>query len=336
MARKVPELAVKDLSVSIAGRLVLDQVEMEVSPGEVVGIVGESGSGKTLTALAIMGLLPRGVMVTGGRILFGTQEFSYGAEESARAGTGWRNAGGAGMGMIFQNPRAALNPLGRVGEQLSLVYRLRRGYSREQAWNAALTLLESLRIGRPEDVMGQYPHELSGGMCQRVLIGMVMAASPQLLIADEPTTGLDVTTQAEILGLLRNLQQETGMSILFISHDLGVIANICDSIIVMYGGQIMEKGTLVAVFGRPSHPYTQHLFESVNAENWGTVDVAAPRASRYAGNASAGGCHFRDGCRYAIARCAEERPAMRMVSGAQGVACHVCAPDSRIPMIEKQ
>jgi oligopeptide/dipeptide ABC transporter ATP-binding protein len=236
----------------------VDDVSFVVPRGKTVGIVGESGCGKSVTALSIMRLLPR----PAGRILAGSMLFEGTDLAQAPAGHMLKVRGGR-IGMIFQEPMTALNPVHRIGRQLTEVYLLHRPISRAEAWNEAIAILRKVGIPSPEIRMHEYPHQLSGGMRQRVVIAMALACRPGLVIADEPTTALDVTIQAQILELMKALQAEMGMSIILITHDLGVIAEMCDEVVVMYAGRIAEKGPVNTIFEDPRHPYTQGLLRSI-------------------------------------------------------------------------
>ncbi|HWM74041.1 MAG TPA: ABC transporter ATP-binding protein [Nocardioides sp.] len=242
-----------------AGVPLVRDLSLEVMPGEVVGIVGESGSGKTMTALSLLGLLPDGVRVTAGEATLDGDTFLSGASFHDRPSAT----------MIFQNPTAALNPTMRIGAQLVRLLRFleRRedaGADRRGRRTKALELLRSVGINDPETVLGRYPHQLSGGMNQRVMIAMAIAARPTLLIADEPTTGLDVTVQAQILDLIRKTVAEHGLSVVFVSHDMGVIAQMCQRVAVMYGGEVREFADVDDVFHRPSDSYTRELLSAAS------------------------------------------------------------------------
>jgi len=247
----MPGLEIEGLCVTIGDRDVVRSVDLRVQPGTCVGLVGESGSGKSLTALASLGLLPRVARVKAGRILLGDDEtVTPDRDRTARVR-------GSGIAMIFQSPRAALNPVLRVGHQVERV--LRRRGEHDDLRRRCVGLLAAVGIHEPGQVARAYPHELSGGMCQRVVIAMGIASEPQILIADEPTTALDVTVQADILDLLDDLRSRTGMGMLLISHDLSVVAERCESISVMRQGAIVEAGTSRTVINSPGHPFTAEL-----------------------------------------------------------------------------
>jgi peptide/nickel transport system ATP-binding protein len=248
-------LTIEGLSVRIGDREVLKGVDLAVEPGTCVGLVGESGSGKSMTSLATLGLLPRSAQVSAGRITLAGQEIVAPGVDRTSA------VRGSGIAMIFQSPRAALNPLLRAGHQVERV--LRRRGQRDDTGRRAVELLGSIGMLEPEKVARRYPHELSGGMCQRVVIAMGIASEPQVLIADEPTTALDVTVQADILDLLDELRDRTGMGMLLISHDLSVVAERCSSISVMRGGEVVEAGDTSEVLSAPQHPFTTTLVQDL-------------------------------------------------------------------------
>ena len=254
-ARTAPVLELDGLSVGVTrtGGSLLRDVSLTVHPGEIVGLVGESGSGKSMTSLAVMGVLPDGIAMTGGRVLVDGAD----ATGTARRSVAHRFA------MIFQNPKDSLNPLMRVGAQIARMVRLHQadgpGADQRAARAEAERLLGRVHIADPARVARSYPHQLSGGMCQRVMIAMALACRPTLLIADEPTTALDVTVQAQILTLLTELADETGCGVLLITHDLGVVAEVCDRVAVLYRGDLVETTGVVELFASPQHEYTRYL-----------------------------------------------------------------------------
>lgn len=246
-------LAVENLRVELPGRAtILDDVTFDIAPGEIVGLVGESGSGKSMTSLAVMGILPRGLQQTGGRIIVD------GADVTAVP----RRSVAHRFAMIFQNPRDSLNPLMRIGDQVARMVALHQGTERKAARSAAVDLLEQVRIVDPAQAARKYPHQLSGGMCQRVMIAMALACRPQLLLADEPTTALDVTVQAQILDLVVALTEEIECGVLLVTHDLGVVAETCDRLNVLNQGHLVESGETHEVLGNPQHEYTRYLLDS--------------------------------------------------------------------------
>lgn len=254
-----PLLRVENLSICIptgsGGAFLVRGVSLTVNPGEIVGIVGESGSGKSMTCRAIAGLLPAGLKPVGSVCLDGRELTSLSREE-------WCSVRGSQIGMIFQNPSSHLDPLQQIGRQIATPLRRHEGLSSKQSWSRAVALLRDVGIRDPEQASRAYPHQYSGGMKQRAMIAAAIGPAPRLLIADEPTTALDVTVQARILDLLRNLNRQHGLGIIFVSHDLGVIAEICHRVIVMRHGEIVEQGPTQDVIDRPSHPYTKLLINS--------------------------------------------------------------------------
>lgn len=257
-----PLLVIDDLSVRFKtdeGEVeALDKVGFEVHSGQTVGLVGESGCGKSVTAYSIMRLLPKPMgSITSGRIVFeGNNLLELSPDDM-------REIRGNEIGMIFQEPMNALNPVQKIGLQVSEVLHLHGAINNQQAWLKSIKMLESVGIPSPENRMHEYPHQLSGGMRQRVVIAMALACRPKLIIADEPTTALDVTVQAQILDLLQKLKQDAGCSILLITHDLGVIAETCDQVCVMYAGRIVEKAATGKIFASPQHAYTRDLLASI-------------------------------------------------------------------------
>ena len=309
-----PLLAVEDLFVAIdpedAGERptrAVDGVSFEIGRGEIVGLVGESGCGKTLTSLALLGLLPRPRgHITGGRIWLGDQELTGLDEEARRKVRGGRTA------MIFQDPMTSLNPYLRIGEQLIEGAIWHRGLSRRAALVEAEAMLA--RVGMPDAHvrLRSFPHVLSGGMRQRAMIAMALLAEPELLIADEPTTALDVTVQSQILALLANLRAERAMSILLITHDLAVVAGLCDRVLVMYAGRIVESGPVRAVFERPLHPYTRALLRStprIDARGRGPLASLDGLPPRLDGPPLPGG-RFEPRCVLAREACRDGEPAL--------------------------
>jgi len=289
-------LEVSGLTVGVehSPHTLLREVGITVQPGEIMGLVGESGSGKTMTSLAIMGLLPIGIERRGGEVRLDGRDLA-----DPNHGGVKRNAND--MTMIFQHPRSALNPTMRVGRQIGRALELNQNVGRAEARSRANEMLSHVGIPGAERVAKAYPHQLSGGMCQRVMIAMALACRPRVLIADEPTTALDVTIQAQIFDLINDLVEETGCGVLFITHDLGAIAEMCDRVTVLYGGQVMETGDLRQVFTDPQHPYTQFLFDAVERE----VD---PRIEEEDVNFGLQGCRFGHRCPYAFDACAQFPP----------------------------
>ncbi len=316
-------LSVVDLSTAFDTEdgevIVVDRVSFEIDAGETLGLVGESGCGKSVTALSIMGLLPK----PAGRIVGGTVGFR-GESLSDVPMARLRRIRGNRIAMVFQEPMTALNPVQRVGRQLAEAYALHApSASATAVQRRALELLEQVGIPAPERRMAEYPHQLSGGMRQRVMIAMALASRPEVLIADEPTTALDVTIQAQILELLRDLQRETGMAILFITHDLGVIAELCSRVVVMYAGRIAEQATAAALFANPRHPYTQGLLSSIpRLEDEPKTSLSTiPGTVPGIGDLPAG-CRFANRCPHVQDVCRQLAPALEEAATGHGVACH--------------
>ncbi|MFF2091872.1 ABC transporter ATP-binding protein [Paenibacillus sp. NPDC058174] len=294
-----------------------DRVNLTLNKGETVCLVGESGSGKSVTSLAVMRLIEYG----GGAILEGDVGFN-GNDLTSRSQEEMIRIRGNKIAMIFQDPMSALNPVYSVGDQIAESVMLHQKKSKKEAWKTAIHLLRLVGIPAPEMRVKQYPHELSGGMCQRVVIAIALACDPDLLIADEPTTALDVTVQAQILDLLRKLQKELGMSILLITHDMGVAAEMGDRIAVMYAGVIVEEGAVADIFANPSHPYTIGLLQSVpglegaRGQELYTIRGNIPRL-----NQLPTGCRFHPRCPYVRESCRSMEPPVFKVSSDHQAAC---------------
>ena len=299
------------------GRAIVDRLSISISEGESLALVGESGSGKSITALAVMGLLPEpAVTVGGGRVEF------RGADLLAMPRRERRRITGRDIAMIFQEPMSSLNPVMRVGDQIVEMIRAHERVGRRAAMGRAAELLAAVRMPEPAARLRAWPHQLSGGQRQRVMIAIALACRPKLLIADEPTTALDVTVQAQILSLLRELQHEMGMAMLFITHDLGVVANIADRVSVMYCGQIVESGPVHDIFGTPSHPYTRGLLGCApNAARSGEVLVTIPGQLPAPGEALAP-CRFAPRCPLADVRCRSIPPPAAPIAAGHDAHCH--------------
>jgi oligopeptide/dipeptide ABC transporter ATP-binding protein len=313
-----PVLDVRGLSIRFRGQPVdlIDDVSFAIQPGRTLCIVGESGCGKSVTSLAVMGLLPpRSATVTAGSVLFRGRDLLTLPRPEIEDLRGNR------MAMIFQEPMTSLNPAFTVGEQVAEAVRRHRACTPQEARERALEMFHKVRMPAAEKRLDDYPHQLSGGMRQRVMIAMALANDPALLIADEPTTALDVTIQAQILDLMRELQQDTGAALLMITHDLGVVAEIADDVAVMYAGRIVEQGPVDRIFNEPQHPYTLGLMGSMPALAGrqgrlmtipGSVPLPADMPS---------GCRFASRCPFAVDSCRTQRPPL--VADAQGHA-HAC------------
>jgi peptide/nickel transport system ATP-binding protein len=319
-----PLLEIRDLVTEFrTGRgtvRAVDGVSFSLAPRQTLGLVGESGCGKSVTALSLMRLISPPGQIAAGTIRYAGQNLLGLPPAEMRAIRGNRIA------MIFQEPMTSLNPVFTVGDQVGEAVRLHQRKSRSQARASAIEMFRLVGIPSPEDRIDAYPHQLSGGMRQRVMIAMALACKPDLLIADEPTTALDVTIQAQILDLLRSLQRELGMSILLITHDLGVVAETCDEVIVMYAGRIVERARTEVLFAAPRHHYTAGLLRSVPSYGEGTAIGERGRLREITGMVPAlsdlpKGCKFVDRCPAAQARCHAEEPAL-VPLGASWVRCH--------------
>jgi oligopeptide/dipeptide ABC transporter ATP-binding protein len=296
----------------------VDGLSFTVAPGETLAVLGESGSGKSVTAQAVMGLLPHPAgRVTGGRIGYD------GADLLTRPAADVRRLRGPEMAMVFQDPLSSLNPVFRVGAQIGEMFRRHRGASRRAARAAAVDLMK--RVGIPDAAkrVDDYPHQFSGGMRQRVMIAMAIALNPRLLIADEPTTALDVTVQAQVMALLASLQQEYGMAMVLITHDLGVVADVADRMLLVYAGRAAETGRIREVYEHPAHPYAAGLMASLpsvsaDQDRLTPIPGAPPNLA-----ALPSGCPFHPRCPYAVDRCRDEQPPLREMPGAgRAAACH--------------
>ncbi len=308
-------LTVENLTVTIGNVPVIDGVGFTVGRREVLALVGESGCGKSLTALALMRLLPPAATLAAGAIRLEHDDLAALPESTMQRMRGER------LSIIFQEPTASLDPLATVGSQIAEAYRVHRGGSRAKAWQAARDMLEDVGIPDPERRLDQYPFELSGGMCQRIMIAIALICGPALLIADEPTTALDVTIQAQILDLMRRLVAERGASVLIITHDMGVVADIADRVAVMYAGRVVEIAPVEALFARPGHPYTALLLASVPRLDvapkveLATIEGRVPTPDEFGE-----GCRFASRCPLAIPKCATTPPLVDLDPG-HAAAC---------------
>jgi len=296
----------------------VDDVSFTVKPGETLGIVGESGCGKSVTALSIMRLLPQPMgQICNGQILFEGRDLTGVPLREMEKLRGNR------IGMVFQEPMTALNPVHTIGKQMAEVLLLHKDISTDQALRQSIGILDQVGIPSPEIRMGEYPHQLSGGMRQRVVIAIALACKPALLIADEPTTALDVTIQAQILELIKELQTEMGMSVILITHDLAVIAETCESVVVMYAGKVVESGTIFDIFDHPTHPYTRGLLESIPRLNHerkvklATIEGMVPGLQDLPD-----GCRFENRCPYKSELCDTVTPPVETISGEHQVSCY--------------
>ncbi|MGN8227733.1 ABC transporter ATP-binding protein [Paenibacillus polymyxa] len=294
----------------------VDGVDLSVGKGETLGIVGESGCGKSITSLSIMQLLPKGLgKVAAGEVRFNGENMLDFSERKMRS------IRGNEMAMIFQEPMTSLNPVFKIGKQIAESARYHHGVSKHKAKDMAVEMLTKVRIPRPEKVAASYPHELSGGMRQRVMIAMAMVCNPKLLIADEPTTALDVTIQAQILDLMRELQKSEGTSILMITHDLGVVAEMCDRVVIMYAGQVVEETDVKTLFKDPKHPYTQSLLASLPQLNSDQERLASIPGQVPNPLDMPKGCRFALRCQFAKEICRAEAPELTEVEPGHKSRC---------------
>jgi oligopeptide/dipeptide ABC transporter ATP-binding protein len=302
----------------------VDGVSFAIEAGETVGLVGESGCGKSVTALSLLRLVrPPGRIEPGSRIEFGGKDLVTLDEKSMRA------VRGASISMVFQEPMTALNPVFKIGDQIAEVVRVHHGGSKQDAWQRAVQMLETVGIASPEQRASEYPHQLSGGMRQRVVIAMALVMNPALVIADEPTTALDVTIQAQILELLRELQQKFGTSILLITHDLGVVAESASRVIVMYGGEIVEEALVNDLFANAHHPYTEGLLNAMPQVGHARARLATIPGTVPPPTAWPSGCRFHDRCQYAWDRCVEEHPPLYQIGEGHVSRCHLAQEPQR-------
>ena len=319
-------LKVKELSVSFStdeGEVeALDAVDFEVKHGQTLGLVGESGCGKSVTALSVMRLLPRPIgKITGGSIHFGGMDLLKLSPDEIR------QIRGNEIGMIFQEPMNALNPVRTIGDQISESFLLHQNITAKEAWGKSIDMLEDVGIPAPENRVFEYPHQLSGGMRQRIVIAIALACKPKLVIADEPTTALDVTVQSQILDLLQSMQEKLGSSVLLITHDLGVIAETCDEVCVMYAGRVVERASTIDLFANPVHAYTRGLLSSiprldgVPKTELSTIDGMVPSLSEL--NM---GCRFapRSGIEHSKEQLEQRPPFTEIKPGHWVEACPVC------------
>ena len=310
-----PLLLVEDLSVSFGKLNILNDVSFSLKPGEILGIVGESGSGKSMTALSIMRLLPPGGKLTATRLRLAGEDILNASESRLEA------LRGATMGMIFQEPMTALNPVLTVGQQIAETARRHLNVGRREARDRAIEAFRRVGIPSPEQRVDDYPHHMSGGMRQRVMIAMALICKPKLLIADEPTTALDVTVQAQILDLMLDLQDEFGMAIILISHDLGVVSAFTDRVMIMYLGQVLEVAKPDAIFREPRHPYTEALLASIPDITSRPERLKAIRGTVPPVFDLPPGCRFAPRCEYARDVCSTAQPELVRVGADHRAAC---------------
>lgn len=313
-------LSVRDLRVRFEshGRstTALAGISLEVGAGEVLGVVGETGCGKTLTGLSVMRLLPRTARLEAAELKLLDRDLLRLPESELRA------LRGSAMTMVFQNPGASFNPVFTLGYQMLQVLKTHSGLTGSAARDRVAEVLTSVALPEAGRVMSAYPHQLSGGMLQRAMLGMALLSRPRLLIADEPTTALDVTIAAQVLELIRRLQCEQGFSVLFITHDLGVVRRMCDRVAVLYAGRVVEEAPVERLFTAPRHPYTRGLLAAVPRARRAKARLATIPGSVPSDPGALAGCAFRERCELAFDRCLTERPELVREEGGHGVACH--------------
>jgi peptide/nickel transport system ATP-binding protein len=311
----------------------VDNVSFNVKRGEAVALVGESGCGKSVTAMSIMRLLARPGRITGGEVRFKGRDLAALPEKEMR------KVRGNDIAMVFQEPMTSLNPVFKIGAQVAEAIRLHRKVSKKEAWKQAGDMLELVAIPDPHKRLDDYPHQLSGGMRQRVMIAMALSCDPELLIADEPTTALDVTIQAQIMEILAALQKKLGLAVLLITHDLGVVAEFCERVIVMYTGRVVEEAPVHQLFANPAHPYTRGLLKSLPSVSAG--DVSAPkRLPTITGmvpslNALPKGCKFNPRCPDVMDICLGNEPALMLVAPEQDARCYLHGDEADPERIER-
>jgi len=331
-AMTAPLLAIENLKVTFhgdAGRLThaVDGVSLALQRGRTLGVVGESGSGKSVTFLAVMGLLPRRTSEVSGRIRFDGLDLLTLPDPQLRDLRGDR------LAMIFQEPMTSLNPSYTIGEQIIEVFMRHRGLARRDARRQAVEMLRRVRIPAPEERIDDFPHQLSGGMRQRAMIAIALACEPALIIADEPTTALDVTIQAQILALMRDLKAATDAAIVLITHDLGVVAEVCDDVAVMYAGEVVEQAPVEALFSAPEHPYTVGLMGSLprldqQADRLAVIDGVVPDMT-----APPAGCRFAPRCPFADETCRTTPPPVVPIADARWSRCHKAPLEGLVPTV---
>jgi oligopeptide/dipeptide ABC transporter ATP-binding protein len=298
----------------------VDDVSFTLEAGQTLGIVGESGSGKSTLALSLLRVLPPAGRIVGGRVQFDGRDLLTLPEPEMRRLRGRRIA------MILQDPMASLNPLFTVGDQVAEAIRVHEGAPRRRAWAQARDLLRAVRIAAPEQRVGEFPHQLSGGMRQRIVGAIAISCEPRLLIADEPTTSLDLTIQAQYLNLLRDLQRQHGLAMIFITHNLGIVAKMCDQIAVMYGGRLVESGPVRRIFAAPAHPYTRALLESIPRIGGGEGRLTAIDGQPPDPASLPPGCAFHPRCPKVMDRCRAEAPLAFRAGPGQVARCWLAAP----------
>ncbi len=313
-------LTIENLQVEFPGLLsktpVLRGVDLKVEPGRILGLVGESGSGKSMTAFACLGMVPSPGRVTGSIKIDGEEII----RPSPREPTNLQRGTAA---MVFQNPMRSLNPFFTIGQQMIEIVGHQRRRNKAEAKQLSIDALNSVQIPDPELALGKYPHQLSGGQIQRIMIALALACQPKLLIADEPTTALDVTVQAQIVSLIRQLVDETGLTVLFITHDLGVVSMLCDDVAVMYAGKCVESGSVSDVIDHSRHPYTERLISTVPRLGLRTTELGSIPGQVPGPKSLPSGCAFHNRCNQAVPVCSRQEPEFAAIDDRHGVACHV-------------
>ena len=309
-------LTVRNLSIAVGRQLIVEDVDLDLREGEVLGLVGESGSGKTVTCRALARLLPRQLAIAAGSVRLNGRDLTRLSEEEMR------KVRGVEIGMIFQNPASHLDPVMRIGDQIAESVHYHEGVPMAEGRTRAVELLRQVGIPDPARRLDSYPHEFSGGMRQRAMIAIALACRPKLLIADEPTTALDVTVQAQVLRLLLDLRDRLGLAILRVTHNLGVVAQTCDSLAVMYAGRVMERGAKREILRAPAHPYTEALLKCQPGAAKTTALLPAIPGQPPAATAFPEGCRFHPRCPRAAAQCRERQPELRPLASERMAACH--------------
>ncbi len=305
-------LTVEQLEVSFGSTRILRGISLELEAGKTLGVVGESGCGKSMTGFALMGMLPYPGRVTGGSIKLGERDLTRMANRD------WTQIRGKQIALVMQDPFTSLNPMMRIGHQVAEVYRLHEGLSHEKAWKQSVDMIDQVGIPAPESSARKYPHQLSGGQRQRVVIAMAFACKPKVLIADEPTTALDVTLQAQILRLIEELKTTVGTAVMLISHDIGVIGSLASNVAVFYAGAVVERGPAEDVLLRPQHPYTQALLEALPRQGQTSLSSIAGQPPDLAHLPV--GCSFAPRCPVRFERCAAE-PGLLALADRHSAAC---------------
>lgn len=321
-------LKIEDLHLDLQGRSlenpgkILRGIDLTIGEGEKLAVVGESGCGKSMTALSILNLIPHPPMVkTGGRILFKNEDLDGFKEEQ------WRDLRGKRIGMVFQEPLSSLNPVLTIGRQMAEGLRIHLGMDQAEARERSLVLLKEVGLPDPQRLLGQYPHQLSGGMCQRVMLAIAVSCEPDLLIADEPTTALDVTIQAQILELLTKMTTTHQMAILLITHDLRIVRTFSDRVAILYFGQVVELGDARTIFEKPAHPYTQGLIGTIPVVGRGDKNLASIPGTLPSPFTPISGCAFADRCPKVAERCRASRPTWSEIGKGHSALCFYPSKD---------